>query len=82
MPPVTRATADATADNLPSVSDARREFVFSDVDFQDLSRLAYQQAGIVLGESKRNLVYKPPVTAFTGAQSFDVQGLPRSYRGK
>jgi len=57
MPPVTRATAPAVADNLPESGDARREFAFSDADFQDLSRLAYQHAGIVLGESKRNLVY-------------------------
>src|SRR5690349_7566418 len=57
MPPVTRAAAPAVADNLPESGDGRREFAFSDADFQDLSRLAYQHAGIVLGESKRNLVY-------------------------
>ena len=57
MPPVTRAATAVTTDNLPSANDARREFVFSDVDFKDLSQLAYQHAGIVLGESKRNLVY-------------------------
>jgi chemotaxis protein methyltransferase CheR len=57
MPPVTRATAPAVAENRPEGGDARREFAFSDADFQDLSRLAYQHAGIVLGESKRNLVY-------------------------
>jgi chemotaxis protein methyltransferase CheR len=39
------------------MADPRREFAFSDADFQDLSRLAYEHAGIVLGESKRNLVY-------------------------
>ena len=57
MPPVTRAATAVTTDNLPSANDARREFVFSDVDFKDLSQLAYPHAGIVLGESKRNLVY-------------------------
>jgi chemotaxis protein methyltransferase CheR len=57
MSPVSSATSPAVADALPDANDARREFVFSDADFQDLSRLAYQHAGIVLGESKRNLVY-------------------------
>ena len=57
MAPITRATATATANALPEPSDARREFAFSDADFQELSKLAYQHAGIVLGESKRNLVY-------------------------
>ena len=56
MPPVTRATAEL-GDNLPEASDGRREFAFSDSDFKELSQLAYQHAGIVLGESKRNLVY-------------------------
>lgn len=56
MPPVNRATAEL-ADNLPEASDGRREFAFSDGDFKELSQLAYQHAGIVLGESKRNLVY-------------------------
>ncbi len=37
--------------------DGAREFAFSDADFKNLSQLAYQHAGIVLGESKRNLVY-------------------------
>ena len=34
-----------------------REFAFSDVDFRSLARLAYDHAGIVLQESKRNMVY-------------------------
>src|SRR5262249_42794987 len=34
-----------------------REFAFSDADFRSLSTLAYEQAGIVLSDSKRNLVY-------------------------
>jgi chemotaxis protein methyltransferase CheR len=37
--------------------DALREFAFSDADFRSLSALAYEQAGIVLSDSKRNLVY-------------------------
>ena len=57
MPPVTRPAAAVAADVSSEASDARREFAFLDADFQDLSRLAYQHAGIVLGESKRNLVY-------------------------
>jgi len=50
-------TAAAVALPAPGVPDPRREFAFSDADFQDLARLAYRQAGIVLGENKRNLVY-------------------------
>jgi chemotaxis protein methyltransferase CheR len=57
MPPVSGTTSVAVADSLPAASEGRREFAFSDADFEDLSRLAYQHAGIVLGESKRNLVY-------------------------
>jgi chemotaxis protein methyltransferase CheR len=34
-----------------------REFAFSDLDFRTLAQLAYDHAGIVLSESKRNLVY-------------------------
>ncbi|MGN6461494.1 MAG: CheR family methyltransferase [Pseudolabrys sp.] len=34
-----------------------REFEFSEDDFHALSELAYQHAGIVLSDSKRNLVY-------------------------
>jgi chemotaxis protein methyltransferase CheR len=57
MSPVQRGTATALAPTAPVIADARREFAFSDADFQDLSKLAYEHAGIVLGESKRNLVY-------------------------
>lgn len=39
------------------VDEPAREFVFSDADFRHLAGLAYEQAGIVLGDSKRNLVY-------------------------
>jgi chemotaxis protein methyltransferase CheR len=49
------------AAKLPSAeyvaADALREFAFSDVDFRSLARLAYDHAGIVLQESKRNMVY-------------------------
>jgi len=37
--------------------DLEREFAFSEDDFRSLSKLAYEQAGIVLPESKRNLIY-------------------------
>jgi len=40
-----------------SAQDSRREFAFSDADFKFLSQLAYEHAGIVLSEAKRNLVY-------------------------
>jgi chemotaxis protein methyltransferase CheR len=54
MPVSSRAVAAATAH---SEADASREFAFSDADFRSLSALAYDQAGIVLSDSKRNLVY-------------------------
>lgn len=57
MSPVQRGTATAAAPAVPVIADARREFAFSDADFEHLSKLAYEHAGIVLGESKRNLVY-------------------------
>ncbi|HWM48417.1 MAG TPA: protein-glutamate O-methyltransferase CheR [Xanthobacteraceae bacterium] len=57
MSPVQRGSAAALAPSAPVIADPRREFAFSDADFQDLARLAYEHAGIVLGESKRNLVY-------------------------
>lgn len=34
-----------------------REFAFSDDDFQNLTRLAYEHAGIALSGSKQNLIY-------------------------
>lgn len=40
-----------------ATADLEREFAFSDDDFRSLSKLAYEQAGIVLPESKRNLIY-------------------------
>ena len=39
------------------VADVMREFAFSNVDFLSLAQLAYDHAGIVLQESKRNMVY-------------------------
>jgi len=44
---------------LPSASAAApiREFAFSEADFQTLTQLAYEHAGIALSESKQNLIY-------------------------
>jgi chemotaxis protein methyltransferase CheR len=50
-------TGAATALVIPAIPDDEREFAFSDADFRNLSQLAYQHAGIVLAETKRNLVY-------------------------
>ncbi len=36
---------------------AQREFDFSDADFQALSKIAYEHAGIMLPEAKKNLLY-------------------------
>jgi chemotaxis protein methyltransferase CheR len=51
-----KATA-ALPSKEPAVADAMREFAFSDLDFRSLAQLAYEHAGIVLPEAKRNLVY-------------------------
>jgi chemotaxis protein methyltransferase CheR len=40
-----------------AIADPVREFAFSNEDFKTLSKLAYEHAGIVLAESKRNLIY-------------------------
>jgi chemotaxis protein methyltransferase CheR len=56
MPLPNRAAA-APVKELPIVDETRREFDFSDADFRHLSQLAYEHAGIVLAEGKRNLVY-------------------------
>src|SRR5689334_25346634 len=52
-------TRQAAAAIVPSDLDAdlAREFAFSDDDFRSLSKLAYEETGIVLAESKRNLIY-------------------------
>jgi len=39
------------------IAEPVREFAFSDADFRSLAQFAYQQAGIALSDSKRNLVY-------------------------
>jgi chemotaxis protein methyltransferase CheR len=50
-----RYGAAVLADDLPAAPV--REFAFSEVDFQTLTQLAYERAGIALSESKRNLIY-------------------------
>jgi chemotaxis protein methyltransferase CheR len=40
-----------------AAANHEREFDFSEADFRSLAKLAYEQAGIVLSDSKRNLVY-------------------------
>jgi chemotaxis protein methyltransferase CheR len=50
----------ATAEFAPgesAVADPQREFAFSDTDFREVTRFAYEHAGIALSDSKRNLVY-------------------------
>ncbi len=54
MAQVTQSSAAAFA--LPA-ADGEREFAFSDADFRGLAQVAYDQAGISLADSKRNLVY-------------------------
>jgi chemotaxis protein methyltransferase CheR len=48
---------DSTA--MPGAADSQllREYEFSDQDFQRVRRMVYQQTGIALSESKRQLVY-------------------------
>ena len=57
MSTINRKAAAALPSNEPAVADAMREFAFSDLDFRSLAQLAYEHAGIVLPEAKRNLVY-------------------------
>ncbi len=40
-----------------AAAEPSREFAFSDADFRGLAQYAYEQAGIALADSKRNLVY-------------------------
>ncbi len=56
MPPDNRAAAAAFA-SVGSTVEPDREFAFSDADFRGLAQVAYDQAGIALADSKRNLVY-------------------------
>src|SRR5215468_12504384 len=57
MSPIHRTAAAALAPDGSGVVDVQREFAFSDDDFRELARLAYEYAGIALADSKRNLVY-------------------------
>jgi len=52
-----RGAAAAIAIGDPAVTEAAREFIFSDADFRSLAQLAHRHAGIALSDSKRNLVY-------------------------
>jgi len=49
--------AAAFASGGSAAIEPAREFEFSDADFRNLARFAYEHAGIVLADSKRNLVY-------------------------
>src|SRR5665647_2249934 len=57
MPQGNRSAAVAIANSGPAAADGDREFAFSDADFRGLAQVAYEQAGIALADSKRNLVY-------------------------
>lgn len=52
-----RGTAAAVASSEPAAAEIEREFAFSDADFRSLVQFAYEQAGIALADSKRNLIY-------------------------
>jgi chemotaxis protein methyltransferase CheR len=52
-----RGTAAAVASSESAVVETEREFAFSDADFRSLVQFAYEQAGIALADSKRNLIY-------------------------
>ena len=47
----------ATPADPSAVAAPNREFALSATDFQTLTRLAYEYAGIALAESKQNLIY-------------------------
>jgi chemotaxis protein methyltransferase CheR len=57
MPQEQRGAAAVLASGDIAGVEASREFAFSDADFRSLAQFAYEHAGIVLGDSKRNLVY-------------------------
>ena len=57
MSPNFRGTATAVRVSEPIAPEPAREFAFSDADFRSLAQFAYEQAGIALADSKRNLVY-------------------------
>ena len=50
-------TATALAICEPVTVGPAREFAFSDADFRSLAQYAYEQAGIALSDTNRNLVY-------------------------
>jgi chemotaxis protein methyltransferase CheR len=52
-----RKAATAIGAGELQLADPPREFAFSDADFRALAQFAYEQAGIALADSKRNLVY-------------------------
>ncbi len=52
-----RGAAAAFVTSEPAAAEPAREFAFSDADFRSLAQFAYEQAGIALADSKRNLVY-------------------------
>jgi chemotaxis protein methyltransferase CheR len=56
MSPVNRGAAAALLSQEP-VSGVTHEFSFSDDDFRQLAKVAYDYAGISLADNKRNLVY-------------------------
>ena len=57
MAVVQRHAVTALTSEQMAATDPDREFAFSEADFRSLSQLAYEQAGIVLADSKKNLVY-------------------------
>lgn len=57
MPRSGTSAAAAFVRNEHAVDNAEREFAFSDADFRGLAQAAYEQAGIALTDSKRNLIY-------------------------
>ena len=57
MSPNFRGTATAVRVSEPIAPEPAREFAFSDADSRSLAQFAYEQAGIALADSKRNLVY-------------------------
>jgi chemotaxis protein methyltransferase CheR len=52
-----RKQVTAPASGEAAAAEPTREFAFSDADFRALAQFAYEQAGIALADSKRNLVY-------------------------
>lgn len=52
-----RRQVTAPAFGEAAAAEPTREFAFSDADFRALAQFAYEQAGIALADSKRNLVY-------------------------